>query len=195
MHLRSQCRSCGAPIIWADTEHGNRMPLDADPVRPEGKNTFVLRGDVAVAVPPLIYMDEPHHVTHFATCPHADQHRRNAMSEFPLATVEGTESGEDPDLGKLFEVPRIAVNVDDSDPNVIKLAFSGSVELDRDNAQMVEFFNTLVAGESKGLVVDVHVAGATQRHRRDSEGVVDAVVQTKSLVVTDVWPVDAVVDD
>ena len=37
------------------------------------------------------------------------------------------------------------------------------------------------------LVVTVHVAGAKMRHRRDSEGDVDAVVQTKSLIVTDVF--------
>jgi len=76
MHLRSQCRSCGAPIFWAETEHGNRMPLDAEAVRPESKNTFVLRQGVAVAVPPLVYFNEPHYISHFATCPHADQHRK-----------------------------------------------------------------------------------------------------------------------
>jgi hypothetical protein len=105
------------------------------------------------------------------------------MSE---AVVEGTATGEDADAGKLFEVPRVKVIVDESDPNVIKLAFSGSVELDREFAQQVEFFNGLKAGQSTELIVTVHVAGATQRHRRDSEGIVDAVVQTKSLVVTDV---------
>ena len=117
--------------------------------------------------------------------------QEDSMSEFPLATAEGTESGEDPDLGKLFDVPRIKVIADLTDPTVIKLAFSGSVELDRDNAQQVEFFNNLVPGESTGLVVDVHVAGAKMVHRRDSEGDVDAIVQTKSLVVSYAWPVKA----
>jgi hypothetical protein len=27
----SECRSCGAPIIWTVTEKGNRMPIDAEP--------------------------------------------------------------------------------------------------------------------------------------------------------------------
>ena len=27
----NHCRSCGAPIIWAVTENGKRMPVDATP--------------------------------------------------------------------------------------------------------------------------------------------------------------------
>lgn len=89
---------------------------------------------------------------------------------------------------KLFEVPRIAILVDEADPNVIKLAFSGQYELDRTNVKLVEFYNGLAPGEEAELVITVHVAGTQNRHRRDSEGDVDAVVQTKSLIVTEVWP-------
>lgn len=110
------------------------------------------------------------------------------MSEFPLAAVaDGTSEGENPDLGRIFDVPRIAVMLDESDPNVLKLAFSGQYELDRDNANQVAFFNHLKAGEPAELVVTVHVAGSNKRHRRDSEGDVDAIVETKSLVVSDVF--------
>jgi hypothetical protein len=91
--------------------------------------------------------------------------------------------GEDADEGKLFEVPRVAVVVDESDPNVLKLAFSGSVELDRTNAGDVEFFNGLVPGRNYDLAVSVFVAGSPKTHRRDSDGNVDSVVQTKSLKV------------
>ena len=28
---RRKCRSCDAEIYWVFTEHGNRMPIDADP--------------------------------------------------------------------------------------------------------------------------------------------------------------------
>jgi hypothetical protein len=101
--------------------------------------------------------------------------------------VEGTSKGEDADKGKMFDVPRVGIVIDDSDPTVIKLAFSGSVELDRGTAKEVEFYNGLKAGESAELVVTVHTAGAQMRHRRDSEGDVDSVVQTKSLVVSDVY--------
>jgi hypothetical protein len=105
------------------------------------------------------------------------------MSAVP---IEGTKSGPDPDVGKLFDVPRVKVVVDTADPTVVKLAFSGSVELDRTNKQQIDFYNDLKAGKEHDLIVTVHAAGATMRHRRDSEGDVDAVVQTKSLVVSDV---------
>lgn len=88
---------------------------------------------------------------------------------------------------RLFEVPRVAVVIDESDPSVVKLAFSGSVELDRANAEQVAFYNRLRAGHDTEVVVSAHVAGAKKVHRRDSEGDVDAVVETKSLVVTDVY--------
>lgn len=104
-----------------------------------------------------------------------------------VSLVEGTSQGEDPESGKMFDVPRVGIIVDDSDPTVIKLAFSGSVELDRTNATEVNFYNGLKAGHSAEIVVTVHTAGAQMRHRRDSEGDVDAVVQTKSLVVSDVY--------
>jgi hypothetical protein len=84
---------------------------------------------------------------------------------------------------KLFEVPRIAVELDESDPNVLKLAFSGTVELNRGDASEVEFYNGLKSGEQRELRVEVYVAGAQNRHRRDAEGDVDAIVQTKALVV------------
>jgi hypothetical protein len=34
-----------------------------------------LRGDVAIAVPSLVFADEPHFISHFATCPDADEWR------------------------------------------------------------------------------------------------------------------------
>ena len=95
--------------------------------------------------------------------------------------------GEDAEKGKLFEVPRVAVLIDESDPSVVKLGFSGSIELDRGNAEQMEFYNRLRAGQETNVVVTVHVAGAKKTHRRDSDGFVDAVVETKSLVVSDVY--------
>ena len=104
----------------------------------------------------------------------------------PLA--EGTTRGEDIERGQLFDVPRVKVLVDESDPNVLKLSVRGAVELDRTNREQVEFYNALKAGHEAELVVTVHVAGSRKVHRRDSEGDVDAIVETKSCVVTDVYP-------
>ena len=99
--------------------------------------------------------------------------------------IEGTESGPDADKGKLFEVPRAKVILDESDPTVLKIAFAGAVELDRGRPGDVAFFNSLKAGKSHDLQVTVHAAGSKKTHRRDSEGDVDAIVETKSLIVTD----------
>lgn len=69
----TRCRSCGAPIVWAVTAAGKRMPLDAEPVYAIGSGVVSLNGDeVAVVERP-----RPLYVSHFATCPNADQHRRS----------------------------------------------------------------------------------------------------------------------
>lgn len=53
------CRSCGAQIIWFNTDKGRNVPIDAESVKPEDTEYHYGR-----------------HVAHFATCPNADQHRR-----------------------------------------------------------------------------------------------------------------------
>jgi hypothetical protein len=73
----SACRSCGAPIRWALTTNGRRIPLDPDPV--EGGNLALAdQGTTPIAY----YVDPedepvpgPLYVSHFATCPNAAQHR------------------------------------------------------------------------------------------------------------------------
>jgi hypothetical protein len=108
------------------------------------------------------------------------------MSTALQEPVAGTTSGEDAEEGKLFEVPRVAITIDESDPTVIKLAFSGSIDLERADGKQVEFYNGLVAGTYRDLKITCAIAGQKNTHRRDSEGNVDAVVQTKSLTITDV---------
>lgn len=55
-----QCSSCQADIVWLMTEKGKRMPVNAATVK---------AGD---------YLFEPDgaHISHFATCPNAQAHRR-----------------------------------------------------------------------------------------------------------------------
>lgn len=55
-----RCRSCGAPIIWLRTRSGSNMPVDADTVPLGDDGPF----------------DPKVHTSHFATCPHAREHRR-----------------------------------------------------------------------------------------------------------------------
>ena len=74
----SACRSCGAEILWAKTIKGHSIPLDAQPaakgnvVIAENGTALVYRDPAAIATR---YVDEPHFVSHFATCPNADEHR------------------------------------------------------------------------------------------------------------------------
>lgn len=78
----SACRSCGAEIVWAYTPAGKRIPVDARPV--DGGNVLLHRAPgqdptatvIGKAVQPALFGDDsPRYVSHFATCPDADQHR------------------------------------------------------------------------------------------------------------------------
>jgi hypothetical protein len=55
------CRSCGAKIVWFNTPAGKKMPVD---------EATTLPTDAAHQI------DLKRHVSHFATCPNANQHRR-----------------------------------------------------------------------------------------------------------------------
>ncbi len=54
-----KCRSCGASIVWLRTRLGKAIPYDVLPVDDKGQQT----------------------VTHFATCPHAAQHRKTTNAK------------------------------------------------------------------------------------------------------------------
>lgn len=95
--------------------------------------------------------------------------------------------GQDPETGHLFQVPRVAVLQDTSDPTILKLAFSGSYELDREDAGQVAHYNRLRAGQESVLSVTVRVAGSQKAHRLDSEGDPSDIVESKRLVVGDVY--------
>jgi len=64
----TSCESCKAPILWAVTESGKRMPLDAKP-----EKRILLEEDGCQ--PPVAHVIDVY-VSHFATCPQAAQHRR-----------------------------------------------------------------------------------------------------------------------
>jgi hypothetical protein len=95
MSIDAECRSCGAPIRWAVSQaSGKRIPLDVEPV---DDGNIVETGRTHTSGAPMVrYLkksDRPifpslalvvggeqpvdaRYVTHFATCPNADQHRR-----------------------------------------------------------------------------------------------------------------------
>ena len=79
--MTDTCRSCDAAIRWAVSDaSGKRMPIDAEPV-PAGNlavrlDEGVLRARSAPADAKLS-AGEKRGVSHFATCPDADQHRRS----------------------------------------------------------------------------------------------------------------------
>lgn len=56
-----RCSSCDAEIVWFKTRNGKRMPVDERSTQPTDRED---------------QLDLSRHVSHFSTCPHADQHRR-----------------------------------------------------------------------------------------------------------------------
>lgn len=72
------CRSCGAPIMWAATPKGRRMPMDPEPT-PAGNRQLVDRAGLAplsLAVDATTPPEVPRYTAHFATCPNAQAHRK-----------------------------------------------------------------------------------------------------------------------
>lgn len=82
-----KCKYCGAPIVWIKTQNGRSMPCDANAVQyqnarggkdvvvtPEGKVvrvSVIKGGGILTPIP-----DGEGYISHFATCPHANEARR-----------------------------------------------------------------------------------------------------------------------
>lgn len=78
----STCSSCKAEIIWCVTPRGKRMPVGAAEhpsglyviTRPDGDP---LACASLLEVPSVMaYAHKARHLSHFATCPNADKHRK-----------------------------------------------------------------------------------------------------------------------
>lgn len=78
----NRCESCQASIVWARTQRGERMPVDADPspagnvvVTGEGRERragVLTKGQAAGARA----AGQELFLSHFASCPMASDHRR-----------------------------------------------------------------------------------------------------------------------
>lgn len=70
------CRSCLAPIVWAETPTGKLAPFDAAPT-PRGQWGIDDRSPVpkAAKIDGEANAGKPAFVSHFSTCPKADEHR------------------------------------------------------------------------------------------------------------------------
>lgn len=74
------CRSCDAPIVWALTENGKKMPVDADRNDSDGNVTLAEENGELLArvfpTPEARTEGQAGYTSHFATCPNANEFRR-----------------------------------------------------------------------------------------------------------------------
>lgn len=66
--ITSNCRGCGAQIVWAETDAGKRMPIDA---KGEKRFTMTTTGPARYRVSMIETF-----TSHFATCPKAEHFRK-----------------------------------------------------------------------------------------------------------------------
>jgi hypothetical protein len=97
-----------------------------------------------------------------------------SLAEAPTGATEH----EQPAPLKLFDI-----KPDKAKPTLITVNVSGKIKLDLSQASDVEFYNSLQAGKLVTYDTTFFVASTKKTHRRDNDGNVDAVPETKSLVV------------
>lgn len=83
--LMAQCNSCYAEIIWAVTESGKRIPLDAVPGSGNVALSWGRPGEsphsVTLSGPDREHADKSTlYTAHFVTCPNAEKHRNRKRS-------------------------------------------------------------------------------------------------------------------
>ena len=83
--VSTSCRSCDAPILFAFSRTGRRMPVDVEP-SPLGNIALDMRGTVAAAdvltgdsLTRARDQDRKLYLSHFVSCPDADAHRKNGV--------------------------------------------------------------------------------------------------------------------
>jgi hypothetical protein len=72
------CKSCGAPIVWVRMRSDKMMPVDANP-DPRG-NIEIFDGFGSVIEKTDLFPGRDRYISHWATCPNAQEHRKKADS-------------------------------------------------------------------------------------------------------------------
>lgn len=74
----TNCRSCGAAILWITTAKGKKMPIDAVERAHlnEGQRRIHVFDRDGKSVPIEPGKSSVGHLSHFATCPDAQKHRK-----------------------------------------------------------------------------------------------------------------------
>lgn len=70
--MSATCSSCGAPIEWVVGATGKRMPCDVEPVVADTRGLVRIGKDGA----PVVLGAGRLLRSHFASCPHAAEHRK-----------------------------------------------------------------------------------------------------------------------
>lgn len=73
--MAEHCRSCNAPIEWAITTKGSRIPLNPHPTL---NGNIELRDGIAHVVPVDLSATTLRYTSHFADCPNAARHRKRS---------------------------------------------------------------------------------------------------------------------
>lgn len=72
-----ECKSCGAPIIWAMSANRKWIPFDAQPTRDGRWHVEFMAGGESLAWQPATnHSGQDRYTPHWATCPNANKHRR-----------------------------------------------------------------------------------------------------------------------
>ena len=72
------CKSCGAEIIFIDTNKGSKMPCDPDSYSPDElePTDMVVTDEGRVCFAKNAEARSVCYISHFATCPDAEAHRK-----------------------------------------------------------------------------------------------------------------------
>lgn len=84
----AKCKSCGAEIIWVKMRSGKSAPCNPEPIHYRKlvhgiENMLILVTPEGDVTPGQAWEDSDlfGYISHFATCPYANRHRRGKKNE------------------------------------------------------------------------------------------------------------------